>query len=406
MMSNNLSNTSFCGERPELNTLERCDVCNSTNIAETREGFVCKDCGIVLQVQKFEYYRPYNDDIIQYAVLGKTQMGFKRERMALQHSDRLEHQSKLNSIITAKKAVDRNVRIEIKRILTNLRIPLSFVDAIYKKVIEIRSKLGVGTKYRNPEKLVPIIIYLFFKLKGKTINKHEILEVSKTTKKEFHSFLLQIDLFVPQYVERNRKEYILQRVMEITEHFNLGMLFYYQSKKILYKLWDTIKGTTDNVIGGLVCSISALCLDNVDIKVSAICNQLNIRMSTIQCQVEKKIFEHYNVSGFESLIKSSHLLRKVMIKLGLFESFPKESDILEVKLGYVNNIFNSLNDLEVYMFMLNNGRNIPIFTKLTLNKTLGLIGLKQIGEKIEDSKLFEFDSYRYHYPRGPPLLYT
>jgi len=406
MVSNNISDTSFQGEQPEISPLKSCDICNSINIAETREGFVCKDCGIVLQVQRFEYHRPYNDDIIQYAILGKTQIGFKRERMAMQHSDRLEHQSKLDSIISAKKAAERNARIEIKRILTTLQIPLSFVEAIYKKVIEIRSKLGVGTKYRNPEKLVPIIIYLFFKLKGKTINKHEILEISNITKKEFHSFLLQIDLFIPQYAERNRKEYILQRIMEITEHFNLGMHFYYQSKKILYKLWDTIKGTTDNVIAGLVTSISALCLDTIDIKVSTICNQLNIRMSTIQCQVEKKIFEHYNVSGFESLIKSSHLLRKVMIKLGLFESFPKESDLLEVKLGNAHAIFNSHNGIEFYMFMLNNGKNIPIFTKLSINKTLRLIGFEQIGEKIEDSTLFEFDSYRYHYPRGPPMLYT
>ena len=406
MVSNYIPNTNFNGEKSEINPLECCDICNSINIEETREGFVCKDCGIVLQVQKLEYYRPYNDDFLQHAVLGKTKMGFKRERMALQHSDRLEHQSKLNSIESSKKVTERTARIEIKRILTTLQLPMSFADAIFKKVIEIRSKLGIGTKYRNPEKLVPIVIYLFFKLKGKTIDKHKILEVSAITKKEFHSFLLQIDLFIPQYAERNRKKYILQRIMEITDHFSLKMGFYYQSKKILYKLWDIIKGTTDNVVAGLVSSISILCLETVDVKVSAICERLNIQMSTIQCQVEKKIFEHYHVPGFESLIKSSHLLRKVMIKLGLLESFPQESDIVEVKLGVIHNVFNSHNGMEYYVFMLNNTNNIPIFTKLSVNKASKLMALDNIGEQLEDTKLFEFDSYRYHYPRGPPLLFT
>jgi len=34
------------------------------------------------------------------------------------------------------------------------------------------------------------------------------------------------------------------------------------------------------------------------------------------------------------------------------------------------------------------------------------MALDNIGEQLEDTKLFEFDSYRYHYPRGPPLLFT
>ena len=240
-MSNNISNTRFQRVQLEMSPLECCDVCNSTNIAETHEGFVCKDCGIVLQIQKFEYHRPYNNDIVQYATLGKTQMGFKRERMALQHSDRLEFQSRLDAIMPADEVVKRTARIEINRILTILHLPLNFSDVIFKKVLEIRSKLGKGTKYRNPEKLVPIVIYLFFKLKGKTINKYELVEVSPITKKELHSFLLQINTFLPQYAERNRKEYILQRVMEITEHFGLEMGFYYQSKKILHKLWNAIQ---------------------------------------------------------------------------------------------------------------------------------------------------------------------
>lgn len=406
MVSNNISNTSFRGVDPAISPLECCDVCDSTEIAETREGFVCKECGIVLQVQRFEYYRPYNEDIIQHAVLGKTKMGFKRERMSLQHSDRLESQSKLDSILSSKKVVERTARIEINRILTALQLPLSFSDAIFKRVITIRSKLGAGTKYRNPEKLVPIVMYLFFKLKGKTINKHEILEVSNITKKEFNSFLLQLNIFIPQYAERNRKEYILQRVMEITEHFELELGFYYQSKKILYKLWNTIKSTTDNVIAGLVTSISALCLDNVNVKVSAICTRLNIRMSTIQCQVEKKIFKHYHVAGFESLIKSSHLLRKVMEKYGLFETFPVESDLMEVKLGAAHDIFNSHNGIEYYLFMLKDNYDIPVLTKLSVYKALKLAALEQIGEELEDKKLFEFEWYKYHYPRGPPVLYT
>lgn len=63
-----------------------CDLCHSENIFETIEGYVCGDCGVVLEMQKLEYHRPYNDDILHYAPLGQTQIGTTRERMCLHNS--------------------------------------------------------------------------------------------------------------------------------------------------------------------------------------------------------------------------------------------------------------------------------------------------------------------------------
>ena len=57
-----------------------CDLCKSKNIVETKECFVCKNCGIVLEIQKMEYYKPYNYDTVQYAKLDKTYIGLKKER--------------------------------------------------------------------------------------------------------------------------------------------------------------------------------------------------------------------------------------------------------------------------------------------------------------------------------------
>ena len=94
------------------------------------------------------------------------------------------------------------------------------------------------------------------------------------------------------------------------------MAFYFQSKKILFKLWDNIKNTKDDVIAGLIASISILCSfkDN-NVSVSSICKKLGIKMSTIQSQVKKRIFEEFKISGFTTLIKSTDLLKKAMIKM-------------------------------------------------------------------------------------------
>lgn len=140
---------------------------------------------------------------------------------------------------------------------------------------------------------------------------------TELTRKEFNDFFMQIRVYYPEYVERDRKNYISLRIFEISEYFELGMPFYHLSKKILHKLWEVVKGTTDDVLAGLVCSISGLCAFNGKISVNTICKRLGICMSIIQVQVKRKLLNHFKVDGFVSLEKSSDLLEGVLERLGL-----------------------------------------------------------------------------------------
>ncbi|GAH03036.1 unnamed protein product, partial [marine sediment metagenome] len=155
-----------------------------------------------------------------------------------------------------------------------------------------------GSKYGNVEKLVAIILYFRFRLDSISITMTDFFNGTELTRKEFNDFFTQVRVYFPEYVERDRKNYISQRILEISEHFELGMPFYHLSKKILHKLWEVVKGTTDDVLAGLVCSISGLCAFKGKISVNTICRRLGIRMSTIQVQVKRKILKHFKVDGF------------------------------------------------------------------------------------------------------------
>ncbi|TFG08626.1 MAG: hypothetical protein EU539_01810 [Promethearchaeota archaeon] len=300
-------------------TILKCDACYSTEITETKEGYVCRSCGVVLEIQKYVYNRPYNANIIQHARLGITQIGTVKERVINENSIHLNNLNKLHSIQSNENAVLDQAKIELSRIFNCLNLPSTMKDIVLEKFRKIRACLKPGTKYRSPEKLIPIAIYHVFKFRNISISEAELLEVSKIAKKDFNAFKLQIRTFFPQYKERDRKKYILQKVLEITEYFETDMPFYYLSKKILYKLWDHIKNTKDNVIAGLVASISALCLCKDKISVSSICDKLDIKMSTIQSQVKKKIFKQFKVPGFTTLVRSSEALKKIIKKMGLLE---------------------------------------------------------------------------------------
>ncbi|MFW9971688.1 MAG: hypothetical protein ACFFDF_15945, partial [Candidatus Odinarchaeota archaeon] len=241
-----------------------------------------------------------------------------------------------------------------------------------------------------------------------SMNIIEFLEASKITRKEFNDFCYQVRKYIPEYMERNRQEYILNRVFEISQHFDLGMDFFHLARKILKKLWNGIKGTTDNSLAGLVSSIALLCSRNEDVTVSAICTRLGIRMSTVQAQVKKKIIHRFRVAGFISLIKSSDLLTLVMRQLGVLEHENEEpleevdegaSEIVEIVLGNAWKVFNAVDHVNYYYYVIKGEENTLIFINL------GIYDFYESTEKLETSQVeavLDFMLYRYPLPTGPP----
>jgi len=392
-----------------------CDICHSSNVQETKQGYVCGECGIVLEIQKLEYYHPYNEESLQCSPLRGTQIGFMRERLRNKHSVRLKSMSKLDSKRTSEETISYKANKEIRRILSGLSFSTGECNLIFERFNKIRSKLLPGTKYRSVEKLVPLVIYFYYKCNNKPIKERELLELAKISKKDFNGFKLSILRLYPEYDERNRKEYIQGKILEIVEHFGLEMSFFYSSKKILYKLWDLIKNTTDDVIAGLTCSITSMCIQDYNLAVNSICKHLGIMMSTIQSQVKRKIIKQFRLPGFTSLIRSADIVRDAMIQLGIFEerkqkllnkAIPK---IIEIQLGRSTRVFNRLNDTDYYFFLVKDIDNNPrliAFTFYRSFKTSNKIHQKnqRISIPNKDIRIFDLELRSYYMAKGPPLL--
>ncbi|NVM34510.1 MAG: hypothetical protein HWN81_02870 [Candidatus Lokiarchaeota archaeon] len=398
---------------PKISHLH-CDICGSNNVAETREGYTCRDCSIVLEIQKLQYDRPYDQGLIQYAKgVGKTQIGTWRERITSPFSIKYKRMKRYNSITPNNDAAIEKARIEISRIFGCLNLmgydgDREFIVDKFRKVFpEIRP----GSKYRNIEKLVTIIIYFCLKLRNVSINPYELIEVSKISKKDFNDFNLQIRKFLPEYNERNRQEYILQRILEISEHFKLGVPFYLLSKKILFRLWQGIKNTTDNVVAGLVTSVAVLCTCKGTVSISALCSKLGIQPSTIQSQVEKNIFKRFRVKGFTTCVKSSGILTMIITKLGLLEVQESELEVVqevvesdehvELVFGNATKIFNNHNNKSYYFFGVRGKHKVPLIITLQVNEDL--IGIKDPQHfKSHCNELMSFQVYRYYREKDPP----
>ncbi|MFX1375187.1 MAG: hypothetical protein ACFFA0_05190 [Promethearchaeota archaeon] len=386
------------------NTNLRCDVCNSLDIIETTEGYVCRECAVVLKIQKLQYDRPYNSDLVQCARgLGKTQIGTKRERAFSPDSRRLKRLNLQNSHLPNEELVEEKARREVLRILARLDLPETCEPFIMEKFRAVRKRLKTGTKFRNAEKLATVLTFIGLKLKNIAINSRNIIEVSSLTDEEFRSFFTQAAHYIPEYAARNRQEYISQKILEITEHFGMQMSFYFLAKKVLYKLWESVKNTTDNIIAGLCTAITALCKYREEVKVNSICKFLSIRMSTIQFQVRTKIFEHYNIEGFSTLVRSSELLKRFMVKIGVIgyeEDIISEEEhddgIIEVQLGNAQQVFNPL--YSYYLFGITDNNNVNTIGYLEVYNTPN----KKIFKRRNNTRWFDLTLGEYFPAKGPP----
>jgi transcription initiation factor TFIIIB Brf1 subunit/transcription initiation factor TFIIB len=401
-----IQDTKFGSFDSEITT---CEACNSTDIKHEPSGYVCGNCGLVLSELVMRYDRPYQGQVVQHAPLGKTQMGFYRERQVNNRSDRLAALSKLDQERSTQEKVKNKARLEINRILSAMGLPLTESNAIHKRFWGLYTKLQPGTKYRGVEKLVPITIYLHYKLECKAFSQQELLSVAEISKKEFNHFKLQLRTYMPLYNKRNRKDLILKMIIAICEQYDLGMEFYDTARKILLRFWEVLKSTKDTVIAGVCCSIVQLCFATEDITISKICDQIGIKMSTVHRQVEKKFFQRLHMEGFESLVRSADLLREIMVKLGIIEPGEEVApmSIIRIKLGNASDVFNANNTLGYYLYAIKTTSG----SFLIMDEDFEFPELKKISMKIDSKGVAQKNELsvqmtKFEYPKGPPEMLT
>ncbi|MFO7797530.1 MAG: hypothetical protein ACQERB_12865 [Promethearchaeati archaeon] len=400
-----------------------CEICHSSEIKETEQGYVCADCGLVLEIQKMEYHHPYKEERIQHAVLDRTQIGNTRERYQNQFSRKFHKLNKINHTSSREDPIYMRAKVEISRLINGLEMSSNIKRSILEKYKNARDELASGTKFRNPDKLVPGVMYYHTKMNGQPLDESQLLDVSKLDKKDFNRLKLKIGEFMPEYYSRDRKEYISNRIMQIREEFELDMGFYHKAQAILEKLWEEIKCTKDDVVAGLVGSIVALCHYQDEVNVNSICKALHIQMSTIQSQVKRRIIDQFHVPGFQSLVRSADLLKKIMVKLGFFtkkdagvSKFSKkdeekkngqnedekylDSEIVYIELPKVMPDTHSSQPFDHSIFAVRDENSCdPTILTISL-----LYSLKQKPQKAQKQKI-KFEISRYHYPKGPPILY-
>ena len=275
-----------------------CYYCNSEHLRETTYGYVCTNCGTDQDLMKFEIDKIQEPNF----TTSITTIGTERERKMSSNKGKIQYLSKLDFVKSHKKQTIETAFVRTKTILGKLGRSNKEINIILKKFKDIRPQFRPGTKFRNPEKAIPCIIYFYYKEANVVIDIETLFENSEISKNEFNEFRNQMEVFWPAYQTRDRKKYILNRIGGVIGYITL----YDQSKKILDKCWNLIRDSKDDVIAGLVIGIAIVLSKCENITLSLICKSLHISQSSLQKSIHTKLFDRLGiretVKGFKKKV--------------------------------------------------------------------------------------------------------
>ena len=296
-----------------------CEECGSDILIVSNGYHTCRGCGFVSGDLVLEEQIFYSHENNTSSYFKNTTIGNRLERIRHQYTSRMNSMIKLDYDRNKNQLLIQTVWEEIKTLLFILRLPEKDIRAIITIFKDFHPKIQKGTKFRNPEKFIPCIIFIYYKYyESRPISSVELINYSKISRKELNNFLNHNSHLWAGH-NMGKQSMVLKLILKVTEEYKLGMDFYYQSEKILLGLWEYICDTTEQILAGFACSLTILCVSGYKVRVSNICEKLNISMSNISKKFKDKIVKEFKLENYKSLVKSAELIKRFLIGLSLID---------------------------------------------------------------------------------------
>jgi hypothetical protein len=297
-----------------------CEECGSDLFIVSNGYHTCKGCGFVSEDLVLEEQIFYSHENKNSSYLKNTTIGNRLERIRHQYTSRINSMIKLDCNKNKHQLLIQTAREKIKILLFILRLPEKDIRAILTIFKDFHPKIRKGTKFRDIEKLIPCVIFVYYKYyESRPISSVELINYSKISRKELKNFITHNSHLWAGH-NMDKQSMVLKLILKVTEEYKLGMDFYYQSEKILLGLWEYICDTTEHLLVGFACSLTILCVSGYKVRVSNICEKLNISMSNISKKFKDKIVKAFKLEDYKSLVKSAELIKRFLIGLGLIDS--------------------------------------------------------------------------------------
>ena len=272
------------------------------------------------------------------------------------------------------------------------------------KYKEISSKIGRSKKMGKLENLGPSLIYMLLKSNGINLKMEEMIDNFEIDYISFLSLVKEALPYYPEYRERDKLDFIKNRVLKIQEHFSFPDEFVLLCEKLFGGYYPILQYTKEDLVVSILSTLSYLLLGIKKANITQICSFAGSPLSSVTNFVKKQIFadDPSQFHGFQASkdVLIERLLRRLRSKKLLQDfslqtaqkphSKPNPSPKKTNNPSNKNNTSNSLTNtqrLRIIKFHIRNevAENIATYFELEKDQVLSVI-------------------YEYNKTLGPALL--
>ena len=213
--------------RKEFNTLNQISLQTQIDVTMIRE-ILKKELG-----EDYTKYCLYNNISNE---LAKIIIGLKNEGKSIKE---IAYETKI-SYKYIENLFDDPFTLVLNNIIKKLEVKVkkkhySEISALYQNIWD-----QVRLSHKQAEKLVPVVLYMFYKIKCIKISSNKIIEASNLPEKKFKNYLLETIRYCPEYLSRNRIKMVQKLVLFVINHFHFDHDFVQVSNSLLRKFWNRL----------------------------------------------------------------------------------------------------------------------------------------------------------------------
>ncbi len=358
----------------------------------------------ILQVEEFKSLKKSSNLIKETIITQEKNFSGGISRQKLENSGEIKKELKLDLLVE---------KAEKKRVgdTTLAHFGLKDFNKIYAKLTKalriyanrevkkecrlifngLRREMHRHSKYEHPDKLIPIIAYLILKKRGFYVRVSDFLKFMRVSRKTFSVSFKRVMKLYSDLQKKNKQKIIIKKLINLKWYFNLEDEFLVVSVRTLNNFWYFIEFAKEEISAGLVSIFTLIRMEIPTPSFNEICKFLIISMGSINNRVKKLMKEIFRAEKFESLRRSSDLIRDIIItrERGFINSIlvkksENSSKIEEYfkstleKIDMVNSIIESM------------GYGLPKETFTKINDFLNTIEEIELLERLNNKQIKKF----------------
>ena len=179
---------------------------------------------------------------------------------------------------------------------------------------KVQTRVPPGKKISKLEILIPIIIFVFLRMKLAPITPVRYVDSNIMTKADLSNNLRNCLPYIPEYQTRDRKGLILSMIEHVGKKLTYPIEFLEECEILLDVFWKELSSTTERVTAATAFCLTLIYVEDALPPFKGICDEFGVEMSTVIYQIKYKLVKRHRVEGFTTLRQSLPLIKQFLLR--------------------------------------------------------------------------------------------